>query len=127
MQQLLKPMVQASARAVLVASVVLWASGCPRGGNPNSGGNVKLNAGGATFIYPMMDKWSSEYHKAKGVEVAYASTGSGAGKAKMIDMTIDFGCSDAPLSDEDIKRAKQTHGDVIHIPLAMGAVVPAYN
>jgi phosphate transport system substrate-binding protein len=103
----------------LATGLVLSAGGCSS--------NKGLNAGGATFIYPMMAKWASEYKKAKGIEVAYASTGSGAGKAQMIEKTLDFGCSDAPLNDEEIKKAKTISGEVIHVPLAMGAVVPAYN
>jgi phosphate ABC transporter phosphate-binding protein len=86
-----------------------------------------LNIGGATFIYPMMDKWSFEYQKAKGVKVNYNSSGSGTGIQQMIAKTLDFGCSDAPLTDKQIEEAKASGGDVVHIPLAMGAVVPAYN
>ncbi|HYV37237.1 MAG TPA: phosphate ABC transporter substrate-binding protein PstS [Gemmataceae bacterium] len=108
-----------------IMSIGLLVSGCNNNGN--NANATKLNAGGATFIYPMMAKWASEYNKAKGVEVAYASTGSGAGKAQMIEMTIDFGCSDAPLNEEEIKKANASKGEVIHVPLAMGAVVPAYN
>src|SRR5204862_2407770 len=68
-----------------------------------------------------------EFHKAKGTQVGYASAGSGAGISQMIEQTIDFGCSDAPMDAEQLKKAADTHGDVIHVPLAMGAVVPAYN
>jgi phosphate transport system substrate-binding protein len=90
-------------------------------------GTNTLNAGGATIIYPMMAKWASEYNKTKGVEVAYASNGSGAGKAQMIEKTLDFGCSDAALTDEEMAKFRTGGGDVIHVPLAMGAVVPIYN
>jgi phosphate ABC transporter phosphate-binding protein len=97
-------------------------------GDGKSGGAVdRLNAGGATFIYPMMSKWASEYKKAKGVGINYNSVGSGAGIQQMIAKTFDFGCSDAPMTDAQIKKAKDTGGDVVHIPLALGAVVPTYN
>jgi phosphate ABC transporter phosphate-binding protein len=90
-------------------------------------GQERLNIGGATFIYPMMSKWSTEYKAAKGVAVNYNSTGSGAGIQQMIAKNYEFGCSDAPLTDEQLKKAKEAGGDVVHIPLAMGAVVPTYN
>jgi phosphate ABC transporter phosphate-binding protein len=112
-------------RAVFVgflACALLLGSGCNK-----SGETKQLSAGGATFIYPMMSTWADEYNKAKGIQVAYASTGSGAGISQMIEKTLDFGCSDAPMNTEQLKKAKDNHGEVVHIPLAMGAVVPAYN
>jgi phosphate ABC transporter phosphate-binding protein len=116
----------ASLIAVAVAGLVMSASGCSN--KPTNAAETKsLSAGGATFIYPMMAKWAFEYDKQKGIQVAYASTGSGAGIAQMIEKTIDFGCSDAPMNPEQLKKAKDTQGEVVHIPLAMGAVVPAYN
>jgi phosphate ABC transporter phosphate-binding protein len=104
-----------------------WGLTCGCSSNQNSPNTQSLSAGGATFIYPMVAKWAHEYFKEKGIRVAYASTGSGAGIAQMIEKTIDFGCSDAPMNPEQQKKAKDTHGEVVHIPLAMGAVVPAYN
>lgn len=104
--------------------LLLGIAGCPR---KDPAASTKLNAGGATFINPMMTKWADEYNKAKSIQVAYGATGSGAGIAQMIEKTIDFGCTDAPMNAEQLKKAKDTHGDVIHVPLAMGAVVPAYN
>ncbi|HEV3261490.1 MAG TPA: phosphate ABC transporter substrate-binding protein PstS [Gemmataceae bacterium] len=87
----------------------------------------RLNAGGSSFVYPMMTKWASEYDSAKGVEVNYNSIGSGSGIQQMTAKTFDFGCTDAPLNDEQLNKAKEIGGDVVHIPLVMGAVVPAYN
>jgi phosphate ABC transporter phosphate-binding protein len=90
-------------------------------------GDKKLNIGGATFVYPMMDKWSFEYQKQKGVKVNYTSMGSGSGIQQMMAQTLDFGCSDAPMTDKQMAEAKSKNGDVVHIPLVMGADVPAYN
>ena len=87
----------------------------------------RINGGGSTFVYPMMSKWASEYDKAKGVEVNYQSIGSGGGIQQMTAKTFDFGCTDGPMNDEQLKKAKETGGEVVHIPLVMGAVVPAYN
>jgi phosphate transport system substrate-binding protein len=74
-----------------------------------------------------MTKWASVYEKEKGPQIDYSSTGSGNGIQQMIAKTIDFGCSDAPLNQEQLDKARQAGGEVIHIPLAMGAVVPIYN
>jgi phosphate transport system substrate-binding protein len=91
------------------------------------GGKPRINGAGATFIYPMMSKWAAEYNKAKGVEVNYQSIGSGGGIQQMTAKTADFGSSDGPMNDEQLQKARETGGEVIHVPLAMGAVVPAYN
>ena len=87
----------------------------------------RLNVGGSTFVYPMMDKWASVYEKEKGVKVNYNSIGSGGGIRQMTDKTFDFGCSDAPMNEEQLENAKKQGGEVVHIPLVMGAVVPAFN
>src|SRR5260370_12465791 len=105
----------------VLALSVLALPGC------GSSEDKRLNIGGATFIYPMMDKWASIYEKEKGVKVNYNSIGSGGGIRQMTDKTFDFGCSDPPMNDEQIENAKSSGGEVVHIPLAMGAVVPAYK
>jgi ABC-type phosphate transport system substrate-binding protein len=97
-------------------------------GLPGCGsGKPRINGAGATFIYPMMSKWASEYDKVKGVEVNYQSIGSGGGIQQMTAKTADFGSTDGPMNDEQLQKAKDIGGEVVHIPLAMGAVVPAYN
>ena len=99
--------------------------GC--GGSGGSGAKPRINGAGATFIYPMMSKWAKEYDNAKGVEVNYQSIGSGGGVQQMTAKTADFGSTDGPMSEEQLKKAREVGGEVVHIPLAMGAVVPAYN
>ena len=111
----------------LLGIPLLYAAGCGGGGGGGRVKDVRLSGTGASFIFPMMSKWASEYEKAKGVKVNYQSTGSGAGIQQMTAQTVDFGCSDGPMSDEQLKKAKQVKGEVVHIPLAMGGVVPAYN
>src|SRR5438270_13974573 len=111
-----------SGLSLAFAALVLVSVGCSGGG-----GATRLNAGGSTFVNPMMSKWSSEYHKAKGVEVNYQSIGSGGGIQQMTARTFDFGCTDGPMNDEQLRKAKGVGGDVVHVPLVMGAVVPAYN
>ena len=108
---------------------VLLAAACAMalGASNSRADEPRLNAGGSTFIYPMMSKWASEYEKAKQVQINYQSIGSGGGIQQMTAKTFDFGCSDGPMNDEQLAKAKETNGEVVHIPLVMGAVVPAYN
>src|SRR5579862_6729322 len=97
------------------------------GGTGVNAAKPRLNAAGSTFVFPMMSKWSSEYDKAKSVEVNYQSIGSGGGIQQMTEKTADFGCTDGPMTDKQLSVAKEKGGEVVHIPLCMGAVVPAYN
>jgi phosphate ABC transporter phosphate-binding protein len=110
-------------RMALLGSLAALAIGCGGG----TGSKERLNGGGSTFVYPMMTKWASEYDKAKQVEVNYQSIGSGGGIQQMTAKTFDFGCTDGPMNEEQLKKAQEVGGEVIHIPLVMGAVVPAYN
>ncbi len=96
-------------------------------GGDNAKGADRLNGSGSSFINPMMKKWSNAYKKAKGVVIDYTSNGSGAGVSQMTEKETDFGCTDAPMNEEQLKKAKDKGGDVIHVPLVMGGVVPAYN
>jgi phosphate transport system substrate-binding protein len=90
-------------------------------------GEPRLNSGGASFVYPVMLKWTRVYDRQYGVQVDYQSTGSGNGVQQMIARTIDFGCTDAFLNKAQLEQARAAGGEVVHIPLAMGGVVPAYN
>lgn len=84
-----------------------------------------LNGAGATFPYPMYSKWFSEYNKLHhDVQINYQSIGSGGGIRQVLNGTVDFGASDGPMTDEQLKQAKFK---ILHIPTVMGAVVPAYN
>lgn len=84
-----------------------------------------INGAGATFPYPLYSKWFSEYNKQNPkVKINYQSIGSGAGIKQLVSKTVDFGASDAPMSDEELKSASAA---VVHIPTVLGAVVVSYN
>ncbi|MFA4905090.1 MAG: phosphate ABC transporter substrate-binding protein PstS [Candidatus Margulisiibacteriota bacterium] len=85
---------------------------------------LTLNGAGATFPYPIYSKWIYEYNKATGVQINYQSIGSGGGIKQFTAGTVDFGASDAALTNEQIAQAG---GDVLHIPTVMGAVAISYN
>jgi phosphate transport system substrate-binding protein len=88
-------------------------------------GQILLNAAGATFPYPMYSKWFDVYKQAHpNVQINYQSIGSGGGIRQLIDKTVDFGASDGPMSDEQLKQASVP---ILHFPTVMGADVPSYN
>lgn len=116
------------ASALLVLSLVLLSFGCSGnsgGGSGGAGGSIRLNGMGATFPKPIYDKWVSEYGKLNAnIQIDYQSQGSGAGIKGIQAQTIDFGASDAPMSDADLKASS---GEILHIPTVLGAVVITYN
>jgi phosphate transport system substrate-binding protein len=83
-----------------------------------------LTGAGASFPFPLYQEMFAQYAKINGVQVNYQSVGSGAGQNQIIAQTVDFGASDAFMKDDKLKEAK---GDIVHIPMAAGAVVPTYN
>jgi phosphate transport system substrate-binding protein len=88
-------------------------------------GQTTLNGAGATFPYPMYSKWFSEYQKLHpDAQINYQSIGSGGGIRQVIAGTVDFGASDGPMTDDQLKEAKVK---ILHIPTVLGADVPAYN
>ncbi|MHB1012655.1 MAG: phosphate ABC transporter substrate-binding protein PstS [Desulfobacteria bacterium] len=86
---------------------------------------LTINGAGATFPYPLYSKWFYEYSNANpGVRFNYQSIGSGGGIKQISAGTVNFGASDAALTDEIMKKLP---GAILHIPTALGAVVPVYN
>jgi len=84
-----------------------------------------LNAAGATFPYPIYSKWFTEYNRLHpDVQINYNSIGSGGGIRQLAAGTVDFGASDAPMTDDQLHQSKVP---VLHFPTVLGAVVPTYN
>ena len=107
--------------------MLLLALACsPGGGEPGvAGSTISLQGAGATFPNPLYQKWLSEYGKLHpNVRIDYQSIGSGGGIKQIKEQTVDFGASDAPMKDEDLKSAP---GELIHVPTVLGAVVLTYN
>jgi phosphate transport system substrate-binding protein len=86
-------------------------------------GQITLTGAGATFPYPIYARWFSVYHQQTGVRINYQSIGSGGGIRQMIEGTVEFGATDAPLTEEDLARIPGT----LSIPTVLGAVVLTYN
>lgn len=94
-------------------------------GGMMSGDGVLLQGAGATFPYPLYSKWISEYNKLNStIKIDYQSIGSGGGIKQIKEQTVDFGATDAPMTDEQQKTLKKP---IIHIPTTLGAVVTCYN
>jgi len=102
--------------------------GLALGGLALAQSSLLINGAGATFPYPIYSKWFDEYHKTNGAQINYQSVGSGAGIKQVTEGNVDFGASDGPMNDEQIKayRAKNGSG-ILHFPTVLGAVVPTYN
>ncbi|MGH7593153.1 MAG: phosphate ABC transporter substrate-binding protein PstS [Gemmatimonadales bacterium] len=83
-----------------------------------------LTGAGATFPNPIYGEWFDAYHKKTGVQINYQSIGSGGGIQQYTQGTVDFGASDGPMTDDQIKAVR---GEVIHLPTVMGADVITWN
>ncbi len=88
-----------------------------------------INGAGATFPYPIYSKWFSEYNKIKpDIQINYQSIGSGGGIRQITEGTVDFGASDGPMNDAQLKEYRDKRGsDLLHFPTVLGAVVPTYS
>jgi phosphate transport system substrate-binding protein len=112
---------------ILCVLAGLASVGCSGCAGDSTKGPARLEGAGSTFVDPMMQDWAATYNKEKQVQVNYQAKGSGSGIKMMTDKEVDFGCSDAPLNEEQLDKATSAGGPVIHVPLCMGAVVPVYN
>lgn len=114
--------------ALLVVTGLLSLGFACSPGSPGSGttsSTTNLQGAGATFPNPLYQKWLSEYGKLHpNVRIDYQSIGSGGGIKQIKEQTVDFGASDAPMKDEDLKSAS---AEIIHVPTVLGAVVITYN
>jgi phosphate transport system substrate-binding protein len=90
-----------------------------------SADTIDLQGAGATFPYPLYSKWVSEYQKADAkVRINYQSIGSGGGIRQIIERTVDFGATDAPMKEDELAKLSKP---ILHLPTTLGAVVLAYN
>jgi phosphate transport system substrate-binding protein len=84
-----------------------------------------INGAGSSFDYPAFTKWFEAYSAVDSkVHFNYQSVGSGAGQQQLLKETVDFGASDAPMSDDNMAKAS---GKILHIPVVAGGVALTYN
>jgi phosphate transport system substrate-binding protein len=111
--------------AATILSLTILLTACHRTNNANKKQAVVITGAGSSFGYPIYSTWSLEFHKDHpDVQINYQSIGSGAGIRQLLSGTVDFGASDAPMTNEQLARAKSP---VLHFPTVLGAVVPFYN
>jgi phosphate transport system substrate-binding protein len=105
--------------AVLGLGALVWAAQNP----------LLINGAGATFPNPIYSKWFEEFHrKNPNIEINYQPVGSGAGIKQVTEGTVDFGATDGPMSDDQIKAFHDKRGvSILHFPTVLGADVPTYN
>jgi len=103
------------------------AVGCDGNGGDTgeSGSPVRLTGAGATFPKPLYEKWAAQYARMHpNVVINYQGIGSGGGIKQITEKTVDFGATDGPMTDSQLQKAE---GELLHIPMVLGAVVPVYN
>lgn len=85
---------------------------------------VILTGAGATFPFPLYREWFDRYHRQTGVRIDYQAVGSGGGIRRILEKEVDFGATDAFLSDSDLENLPEY---IVHIPTCLGAVVLIYH
>lgn len=128
----MKPIIRTTTCALSAAALLaLLGAGCGKqstdqgatsGGTTASAG-AGLNGAGATFPEPLYQKWFQEYKDKTGVAINYQAIGSGGGIKNITAKAVDFGASDAPMNDAEMKAAP----GILHVPTVAGAVCVAYN
>jgi phosphate transport system substrate-binding protein len=104
---------------------ILVAGGCLLAAQLTARAQTLINGAGSTFDYPAFTKWFEAYAKVNGdVRFNYQSIGSGAGQKLLLNQTVDFGASDAPMKDADLASAP---GKILHLPIVAGGVAIIYN
>jgi phosphate transport system substrate-binding protein len=108
--------------AVAVAGCGGPSSSTTTGGHASGGGKVLVGAG-STFVYPLVSAWIADYAKRAGVTVTYGAVGSGGGIAAIVERTVDFGASDAPLTADQLTKCNSC----LEIPWALGGTAIPYH
>jgi phosphate transport system substrate-binding protein len=116
--------IQIGWRWAALMAVAAVALGAPGAGLAPRAAAVELTGAGATFPYPIYSKWFDVYNQKTGTQINYQSIGSGGGIQQVKAGTVDFGASDAPLSNAQLKDMPRR---VLHFPTVAGAVAIVYN
>ena len=113
----------------MIRRILLYAALTASVTAPAFGQQVNLTGAGSTFANPLYTAWASEYAKLHpGVQINYQSIGSGGGIGRLSDGIVDFGGTDAPMTDAQLATAKtKLNTTILHFPVALGGVVPIHN
>jgi len=111
---------------ILTGVLALSLVGCGASAGGDKAKPVNLTGAGSTFAYPLLNKQIEEYRKNNSTTmINYQGVGSGAGIKQVTEQTIDFGATDGPMTDDQLKAAKG--GKILQVPLTLGAVAVTYN
>ena len=130
MKRAIVPIFAASLLVVLFVAVSCSKTNMTSGGGTaeptnSESSQVLINGAGSTFDYPAFTQWFQAYKKIDpSVQFNYQSIGSGGGQQDLLQQTVDFGASDAPMTDETMAKAP---GKILHVPIVCGGVAIAYN
>ena len=105
--------------AALSLGVVMWAASC---GPSEEAGAVKLQGAGATFPEPVFNQWMYQYEQVSTTKINYEGIGSGGGQKAIIDKTVDFASSDAPMNAPELDE-----NGLLQFPIIVGGIVPVIN
>ena len=112
--------------ATFVAAILIAGLGMLGSHKVSFAQQITINGAGATFPFPLIDTWRVEYQSVNpSVSINYQSIGSGGGVRQFTERTVDFGASDAPLTEEEMQALASS--TPVHIPETIGSVVAAYN
>ena len=107
-----------------ISAAILLATSTVLTGTVNAQNQVTINGAGATFPFPLIDTWRVDYKKLHPeVNINYQSIGSGGGVKQFTEKTVDFGATDAPLTQNESQKVP----GAVHIPETIGSDVAAYN
>ena len=109
---------------VMILSLTVSCNNTGKKSASKSGSDISLTAAGATFPMPFYNLAFKKYTEKTGIQMTYGGIGSGGGIRSLKDKVVDFGASDAFLSDSELSDMP---APIVHIPTCMGAVVIAYN
>jgi phosphate ABC transporter phosphate-binding protein len=111
--------------AISAATLLVFASLIGGANHASAQSSTTINGAGATFPYPLIDTWRIEYSTDNpGVNINYQSIGSGGGIKQFTEKTVDFGASDAPMTQA---QRQLLDGTVVHIPETIGSIAAVYN
>ena len=109
-------------RSLILIGLALGAMACGKQSPPAVA--LALTGAGATFPYPLYDKWFNSYAAKTGVKINYQSIGSGGGIRQFTEGTVDFGATDGPMTEDQMSAVQ---GQALHLPTVLGGVVLTYN
>lgn len=107
----------------LALALAIGVAACGSSSSSSGGSGGPITGAGSTLVAPIMSKWQKAYDEETENTVTYGAIGSGGGIEQITNRTVDFGASDAPLTEEQFEEA----GEVEQIPWALSGTVPAYN